>query len=154
LPLRIRYRPAPQIETKVFPDVKYNWVPIIPVRIVDQKLQVKTNQFFAVVDTGSDNCLFHADALKPFNIKLEDGIKGRNLGGVGKQISIPVYYHDVRVLFALDHIISIRAGFSEELAVAGILGRNGFFDKYSVTFDHTDEPPCMTLEKIVRKKLN
>lgn len=152
--MRIQYRPQPQIETTVFPDVKYNWIPIIPVRIVDQRLQVKTPQFWAVVDTGSDNCLFHADALKPFKIKLEDGIRGRDLGGIGKQVSIPVYYHDVRVLFATDHIISIRAGFSNELAVPGVLGRNGFFDKYCVTFDHTEEPPCMTIEKIVRKKVN
>ena len=58
---------------------------LIRVRIVDQKLQVKTNQFWAVVDTGSDNCLFYADALKPFKIKLEDGIRGKNIGGIGKQ---------------------------------------------------------------------
>jgi hypothetical protein len=110
-------------------------------------MQVKTKSFHAVVDSGSSACFFHADFLKLFKIKLTDGIKN-SLGGVGKGTVIPVYYHDIFVLVGADWKIGVRAGFSEDLSVAGILGRTGFFDAFRVTFDHTDHPPMLEINKI------
>jgi len=121
--------------------------------LVDRKLQVKTKYFQAVVDSGSDDCYFHADALKPFGITLTDGIES-TLGGVGRNTAIPVYYHDVYILVGVDWKICVRAGFSNELSVAGILGRTGFFDHFRLLFDHTDVPPVLEIHKIERKNVN
>jgi hypothetical protein len=151
--LRIPYKAIPLNESPAFPGLTVRWTPIIPVRIVDSRMQVRTKSVWAVVDTGSDNCLFHANLLAPFNIALESGIRA-DIGGIGKQTSISVYYHDIRLLIGVDWTLSIRAGFSREFSVAAILGRNGFFDSFRVTFDHTEEPPFMTVERIARKNLN
>ncbi len=119
-------------------------------RIVDQRLQIKTKSFHAVVDSGSSPCLFHADFLKQFKITLTDGING-SLGGIGKAMAIPVYYHDIYILVGVDWKIGLRAGFSEELSVAGILGRTGFFDCFRVTFDHSEHPPILEINRIEHK---
>lgn len=113
-------------------------------------MQVKTKPFHAVVDSGSSACFFHADSLKPFKIELTDGIKGF-LGGIGKATAIPVYYHDIYILVELDWKIGVRAGFSEELSVGGILGRTGFFDCFRVTFDHSEHPPILEINRIEHK---
>lgn len=124
-----------------------HWWPVVLVRLVDKRMQVKTKAFHAVVDSGSSACLFHADFLKPLGLKLKDGIED-SIGGVGRQISIPVYYHDVRILIGIDWVIGVRAGFSEELSVPALLGRLGFFDSFRVTFDHSQHPPCLEILKI------
>jgi hypothetical protein len=126
---------------------------MVQVRLVDQRMQIRTPAFPAVVDSGSGPCLFHADLLKPFRIRLEDGIEG-NLGGVGKQMTVPVYYHDIHILVGADWKIGVRAGFSEELSVTGILGRIGFFDAFRVTFDHSVHPPVLELERITHKTIH
>jgi len=120
------------------------------VRLVDQRVQVKTKSFHAIVDSGSSVCLFHADFLKIFNMKLTDGIKG-SLGGIGKAMGIPVYYHDIHILVGVDWKIGVRAGFSEDLSVAGILGRTGFFDAFHLTFDHSGHPPVLEMKRTEHK---
>jgi hypothetical protein len=132
---------------------KQIWWPIVPVRLVDQKMHVKTMSFHAVVDSGSSACLFHADFLKPFKINLKSGIEGF-LGGIGKGTAIPVYYHDIHILVGMDWKIGVRAGFSEELSVAGVLGRIGFFDAFLVTFDHSEIPPVLDIVRIEHKNVH
>jgi hypothetical protein len=151
--LRVQYKPYPVDKpTKAFPE-KVQWWPIIPVRLVDKRMTVKTKPFAAVVDSGSAPCLFHADILKTFNIKLESGIEG-TLGGIGKGPAIPVFYHDIRILIGLDWVIEVKAGFSEQLSVAGILGRNGFFDSFKIIFDHSTHPPSIDISKLEHKTVH
>jgi hypothetical protein len=76
------------------------------------------------------------------------------LGGIGKATAIPVYYHDIHILVGLDWKIGVRAGFSEELSVAGILGRTGFFDAFRVTFDHSEHPPILEINRIEHKNVH
>ena len=152
--MRLAYRPYPTDEKSAAAfGQKHIWWPVVPVRIVDNRLQVKTKSFHAVVDSGSSVCLFHADSLKPFKVKLTDGIKG-SLGGIGRAMAVPVYYHDIYILVGLDWKIGVRAGFSEELSVAGILGRTGFFDAFKVIFDHTEHPPILEINRIEHKNVH
>jgi len=151
--LRLPYRPYPAGDPPAAFGAKEIWWPVVPVRIVDQRIQVKTKSFHAVVDSGSSACFFHADFLKPFKIKLTDGIKD-SLGGISKATAIPVYYHDIFILVGLDWKIGVRAGFSEELSVAGILGRTGFFDAFRVTFDHSEHPPILEINHIEHRTVH
>ena len=45
-----------------------------------------------------------------------------------------MYLHDIS-LYVPGGIIAIRAGFSMDLPVAGLLGMTGFFDNFKITFD-------------------
>jgi hypothetical protein len=60
----------------------------------------------------------------------------------------PVFYHKLRLYVESNWVIDITAGFVKKLSVAGILGRNGFFDNFKVRFDHSSHPPIFELERI------
>jgi len=107
----------------------------------------RTKPFKCVVDSGSGPCLFHANLLQPLGLRLKDGIED-SIGGIGKPLTLPVFYHDIQVLIGIDWVIGVRAGFCEELAVAGILGRVGFFDCFKATFDHSEHPPILEIQRI------
>jgi hypothetical protein len=47
-----------------------------------------------------------------------------------------LYLHDIS-LYAPGGIVSIRAGFSDILPIAGLLGMSGFFEFFKMTFDPT-----------------
>ena len=97
----------------------------------------KSKRFEAVVDSGSPWCLFHSEIGKSIGIKIEKGRKGK-LGGVLAGTASAVYFHPIS-LWVPGGMIRTTGGFSPDLAVAGILGRQGFFDKHIVTFDPTEQ---------------
>jgi hypothetical protein len=47
-------------------------------------------------------------------------------------------------------MISINAAFAPNLPIAGLLGRNGFFEFYKITFDSSTNPPELELERVHR----
>ena len=105
-----------------------------------------SKRFEAVVDSGSPVCLFHADIGKALGLNLTAGDRGL-LGGVVGGSRGDVYYHKIK-LKVLTDIIPIVGGFSENLSVAAILGRIGFFDKFTITFDPANSPPGLVLERL------
>lgn len=74
-----------------------------------------------------------------------EGPFGGATGGSGGK----AYYHNIRLVAAGDSL-EIRAGFSYELSVPGLLGQIGFFDNFIVTFDNTPDPPCFEVHRIQR----
>ena len=82
-------------------------------------------------------------------MKLKEGECGELGGVVGNARKGEVYYHEIKIKVLAD-IIPVVAGFSEDLAVAGILGRRGFFEDFSVTFDPCGTPPGLDLQRIHR----
>jgi len=47
-------------------------------------------------------------------------------------------------------MIKIRAGFSEEISVAAILGRRAFFENFTITFDLSSSPPGFEIQRLGR----
>jgi hypothetical protein len=122
------------------------WAPILPVKLIIGHSQSRS--FEAVVDSGSDVCLFHSAVGEAHGLKLDAGVEG-SLGGVIQGQVRKVYYHKVKLIVA-GSVISITAGFSPDLAVAGLLGRFGFFEHFNVVFDPTNNPPGLELTRIHR----
>jgi hypothetical protein len=144
-----------KIPYKVFPiepghpqfgDIKFSWMPMLNVRLIIK--HAKTMLFEAVVDSGSATCLFHSDIGRRFGLRVEEGAEGP-LGGVIAGEIRKVYYHDVKLAFG-EHMVPVRAGFSDSLSVPGLLGRTGFFEHFSVTFDPANNPPGMVIQRIHR----
>ena len=88
-------------------------------------------RFEAIIDSGATRCVFHADIGKAIGLDVEAGEIESTLGIAG---STNMYLHDIS-LYAPGGIIAIRAGFSIDLPVAGLLGMTGFFDNFKITFD-------------------
>lgn len=134
-----------------FPNEKFDWMPIIDIRLVHKHCP-PTKRIEAIVDSGSPACMFHASVCQAMGIKLEDGISVP-LGGVvakgqgGKEA--PMYFHKVKVIIGLDQFQTM-AGFSWGMAVFGLLGRRGFLENFVTTFDSSDYPPFLDIQKIHR----
>jgi hypothetical protein len=63
--------------------------------------------------------------------------------------TIDVHYHDIHLWVGADRI-KIRAGFSEKISVAAILGRRGFFENFIITFDPSSSPPGFEIQRLGR----
>jgi hypothetical protein len=106
-------------------------MPMLTVAIVHSHQTSKRVE--AVVDSGSPWCLFHAQIGESVGIKINRGARG-SLGGVLAGASSDVYFHSVKLMF-MGCIVPVMAGFSHDLSVAAIVGRQGFFDNCTITFD-------------------
>lgn len=101
-----------------------------------------------MVDSGSHACYFRADLGEAIGLKVEAG-KPAELVGIKKGLAIRVFFHTVR-LFVGSESVTIPAGFTPELSVAGVLGRRGFFDNFGVKFDSASNPPSLEIDRIHR----
>ena len=68
--------------------------------------------------------------------------------GIDGRIS-KLYLHRVSIYVAGSIETSI-VGFSEEVPLAGLLGRRGFLDRFRFTYDCSTSPPQFEITKISR----
>ena len=145
--MRVEYKVFPLTNPDpIFPDRKYCWTPILNVNVMYN--HGRSRRFESVVDSGSPWCLFHADLGSAIGINISRGIE-RPLGGVIGGAVGKMYFHKVKLCLP-GTIIDVMAGFSTQLSVAGILGRSGFFDNYTVTFDSCSDPPGLDIQRVGR----
>jgi hypothetical protein len=92
--------------------------------------------------------MFHAGFCRALGINLKDGIKS-GLSGVVGGAKGEMYYHKVKILVG-SYQITTMAGFSEDMTVAGLLGRRGFFEEFIVKIDSSTNPPSFEYDRINR----
>lgn len=127
--------------------MRSSWAPVLPVRLsVGHGPQ--TTRFECLVDSGAADCLFHADIAAALHLKLEAGIRAP-ISGIAANVALDAYYHDVNVWIGVD-MLRIRAAFTPNLPVAGLLGRRGFFEHFIVTFDPSNVPPGFEIQRLSR----
>jgi len=107
-----------------------------------------SKRFDAVVDTGSDYCLFDALIGASIGVRITDGREGP-LGGIIPGAKGKVYYHNVKLVIGQE-MVEIKAGFSWDLT-ANVLGHFGFFENFVVTLDATYPLPCFDVARIRRQ---
>lgn len=136
-------QPAP-----AFPGETFSWLPVIQVTLIINHRPTK--RFEAIVDSGAQGCLFHAAIATSCGLKL-DSVQPEPLGGVVGGSKAQVFYHDVKLVIpGGGSPIKITAGFSPNLAVGALLGRHGFFEHFTVTFDSSSSPPSLSLQRFHR----
>ena len=91
--------------------------------------------------------MFHSSVGESIGLNIEKGEPSETVGVSGA--ATKMYLHNVS-LYILGNMFKIRAGFTNELPLAGLLGRTGFFEHFKVTFDHSTNPPGFDLERIYR----
>lgn len=115
------------------PRAKFISVPWIPVTI---KANDTEQTFLMLVDSGADNCIFDKDVADFLAINMQDGesIKTSGIGGMAN-----VYYFDEIYVNVGGIEVKTRCGFIDgnliDGKIAGVLGRQGFFDYFKVCFD-------------------
>lgn len=115
----------------------------LPVSIaLPAKNSPRSKRFDAIIDSGASGCLFHASIGRSIGLEIEKGETAHTQGIAGPSA---IFLHDVS-LYAPGGIIATRAGFSDALPVAGLLGMAGFFENFKVLFDSS--ALCCELERI------
>jgi hypothetical protein len=144
---RIDYRVVPLDEpTAGFPGRRFDWFPVAPVKL--RHGGRSTPWFASFVDTGSHCCLFDASLAKLLDLDLASGSRDV-VRGLADETWIEVRFFEVTLIVAAEAIV-IPVGFCNLDPWPGLLGRAGFFERFTVTFDHASEPPGMDIERIRR----
>jgi len=109
-----------------------------------EKNSPRSKRFDAVIDSGASGCLFHASIGRGIGLEIEKGEMTQTMGVAG---SSNIFLHDIS-LYAPGGIIATRAGFSDDLPLAGLLGMAGFFEHFKIVFDPIAH--CVELERLFR----
>ena len=98
----------------------------------------RTKQFEAIADSGVSRCMFHADIGRHLGLDIQKGEyeTTQGIGGSTESWIQPVQ------LYVFGAPIDIHAAFKEGLPCAGLLGMNGFFEHFLITFMQ----PALTCE--------
>ena len=109
--------------------------PIIPITLIKENIEIDTD---GLVDSGANISVFREEIAECLEIIIEDGeeILLQGLGG-----RIVGYIHELRVRID-DEKFPCKVVFSKELTVGlNILGREGFFEYFQITFNERDKDP-------------
>ena len=107
--------------------------PVIPITLIRKHAEIDTD---ALVDSGANISVFREEIAECLEIVIEDGeeILLHGLGG-----RIVGYLHELK-LRVDDEEFPCKIVSSTELTVAlNILGREGFFEYFQVTFSETEK---------------
>lgn len=105
------------------------YYPIIPVEVGKGGRKLRTS---AVVDSGASISIFNSRLAGLLGIDVETGEKRIFQGASAKLVG---YSHNVRMIVAGKEI-ECKVAFSEELSTSfNLLGREGIFDKFLITFN-------------------
>lgn len=135
---------------KAYPDQKGNpdWCAWLRMRISNASKHSPPSQFFeAMIDTGASRSIFHAQIGRRIGFNIEKGEEETTYGVSGKATKL--YLHPVSIYVA-STIITVTAGFCDDLPLGGLLGRRGFLDHFIFTYDSSSHPPQFELTRISR----
>jgi predicted aspartyl protease len=109
--------------------------PLIPLTIVYKDRFV---QYQALLDTGADYNVFHADIAEYLGIKLTKG-KAMRIIGIGGD-SLKGYQHQVSIKVG-KNLVKTSIIFSRNIPsnATAVLGNQGFFNHFQVTFNYKDK---------------
>ncbi|MCB4757446.1 MAG: retroviral-like aspartic protease family protein [Elusimicrobia bacterium] len=115
----------------VFPYVRFheNTYPLIPVTVKKGRLEVNT---FALLDSGASISVFRPEIAKALGLRRKRR-KLMRLGTANGGVDIEITPVEIRVMKSK---FKSRIGFSDRYAAQfNILGREGFFQHFSVCFN-------------------
>ena len=111
------------------------FAPVLNVQIsrLDQNAP-RTKRFEVRIDSGASCCVFHFSIGAHIGLDLKSGELERTMGISG--VPSDTYLHDI-LLYVPGGPVRIRAAFCDNLPLGGLLGMDGFFSNFRLTFDPT-----------------
>jgi hypothetical protein len=133
--LKFDYRKFPADPSKAFPLRQSAARPVIPVTLINADKRVT---YYAIIDSGADLCIFHAEIGEQIGLDIESG-KVLVFNGITKE-QLTAYFHDIKISIG-GYEYDCYAGFSRGLnnMPYGLLGEVGFFDLFNIVFDYNKE---------------
>ena len=108
------------------------WIkrPMLQVTLVNG---TKRHQIVCLVDSGDDECLFHASVGRSLGLDLQSG-RYKKFDGIAGSIEAYVHPIELQVQDVPERVM-IDAGFTESDGVHAILGQAGFFENFKICFE-------------------
>jgi len=135
--MQFSYRKFPSQPNDAFPEREHVKRPVIPIQL---SYNGKTVNYFVLIDSGADFCIFHAEIGEYLGINIRDGKRLEFFGIIGDKKE--AFFHEVSIIVG-GHEKKCYCGFSYEFNVNkmpyGILGQKGFFDLFKVSMDYGKE---------------
>lgn len=132
--LKFDYRKFPAEPSDAFPSRHSALRPVIPVTLFNRGMGVK---HLALIDSGADLCVFHAEIGEQIGIDIESGKEFIFYGIAKKPEPLKAYRHDIKIEVG-GYQYDCRAGFSRDIPNMpyGVLGQDDFFKIFNVIFDY------------------
>lgn len=131
----VPYTPQPVQPSQAFPTRTQTLRPLLPVILANRNLSWSC---YALVDSGADDCVFPYSFGTYIGLKVPSG-RRYPFSGVGSHSQRAYFFQLQLMIPARPRAIRLRIpiGFTKglEAAAVGILGQNGFFDRFRVSFD-------------------
>ncbi|MGH9742738.1 MAG: hypothetical protein ACRD51_10340 [Candidatus Acidiferrum sp.] len=91
---------------------------------------------YGLIDSGADDCIFPASFARYLGFELASG-KTYRFGGVAS-LGQEAYFFDLEMVIAgiIPHKLAVGFTTSLDQRGHGLLGQNGFFDRFAIRFDH------------------
>ena len=130
--LKYDYRKFPAEPSRAFPRRFSATRPVIPIQLIRGEKRVR---YLAIIDSGADLCIFHAEIGELIDITVESG-KLLQFSGISNQ-QLTAYFHDIKIEVG-GYEFDCYAGFSRDLENLpyGLLGQLGFFNLFDILFDY------------------
>lgn len=107
--------------------------PLVKLLLINPKTQQVFSEYVALVDSGASSCVFHGIIGEQIGVDVRSGDKKPFKGVVDK--SGAQFIHPITLVLG-GHSISLEAGFSYDLTMPfGLLGQDGFFNRFRICFD-------------------
>ena len=109
--------------------------PVIPIQVISGDKRVG---YLALIDSGADVCIFHAEIGEIIGITIESGKEMTFKGVTGEELT--AYFHDIKIGVG-GYELDCYAGFSRGLSNMpyGVLGQMGFFSSFNILLDYNGE---------------
>jgi len=130
--LKYDYRKFPAEPSEAFPSRFSAVRPVIPIWLIRGEERVG---YLAIIDSGADLCIFHAEIGELIGIAVESG-KLLYFNGISGQ-QLTAYFHDIRIEVG-GYEFDCYVGFSRDIGNLpyGLLGQLGFFNLFDILFDY------------------
>ena len=132
--MQFPYIKFPSLPNPAFPDRKHGKRPVIPIEV---KYKEKAIKYLALIDSGADFCIFHAEIGEIIGVNVKKGPKLEYYGITGEKEE--AFFHNISInIGGWDR--KCYCGFSyqsnKNKMPYGILGQKGFFDLFRVSMDY------------------
>lgn len=146
--MKFPYVRFPSRPSSAFPRRHSSLRPVIPIRLLSKNSD--PIKYFALIDSGADDCIFHASIGEAIGIDIKSGASN-NYEGIGEG-KIDAYFHTIPLEIG-GWEFKCFVGFSYHLGGDyGILGQNGFFDLFVVELDLKKEEVQLKWRNKAKKK--
>lgn len=130
--LRLSYKTFPALPIEPYPNRNSVTRPVVNILLLFNSQSVK---YSALIDSGADYCIFHAEMTDLLQLDVKKGKKLTFYGTSGEPQT--AYFHKINIELG-GWLMDLYCGFSYDMKSLpyGILGQTGFFDRFKVEFNY------------------